>query len=143
MLFRFNINRITLLMQYFIERLGNHSTSFTARSYTCTWCGCLYSVLRGGFGIAPFRPSASDFHGSLTIANSVLKATTKVTCGVAHLLSATTMRLVYIPPLFGTQRIGESNSAACIFENTPKGALLPFGITALRERRDSNPRPTD
>lgn len=34
-------------------------------------------------------------------------------------------------PLFGTQRIGESNSAACIFENTPKGTLLPFGITTF------------
>ena len=45
------------------------------------------SVLRGGFGIAPFRPSASDFHGNLTIANNVLKATTKVTCGAARLLS--------------------------------------------------------
>ena len=96
MFFRFSINRITLLMQYFIERLGNHSTSFTARSYTCTLCGCLYSVLRGGFGIAPFRHSASDFHGSLTITNNVLKATTKVTCGVARLLSAATMRLVYM-----------------------------------------------
>lgn len=93
--------------------------------------GLILTVLRGGFGIAQFRPSASDFHGSLTITNNVLKATTKVTCGVARLLSAATMRLVYIPSLFGTQRIGESNSAACMFENAPKGTLLPFGITAF------------
>ena len=37
---------------------------------------------------------------------------------------------IYIPPLYGTHRVEESNLAACIFENTPKGTLLPFGITA-------------
>ena len=81
------------------------------------------SVSRGGFGIAPFRRSASDFHGSL-------KAITKVACGAALRDYDATIHLVYIPPLFGTQRIGESNSAACIFEHAPKGTLLPFGITA-------------
>jgi hypothetical protein len=43
--------------------------------YLLCFHGIALTVLRGGFGIAPFRPSASDFHGSLTIANSVLKAT--------------------------------------------------------------------
>ena len=38
---------------------------------------------------------------------------------------------------------GELNPAACIFENTPKGTLLPFGITALREKQDSNLQPID
>ena len=33
-------------------------------------------------------------------------------------------------PLSGTQRLRESNPLPCIFENTPKGSLLPFGITA-------------
>ena len=47
------------------------------------------SVLRGGFGIAPFRRSASDFHGSL-------KAITKVVCGAALRDYDATMHLVYM-----------------------------------------------
>ena len=46
---------------------------------------CFYHA--GGFGIAQFRPTASDFHGSLTIANKLTKAIIKVTCGAARLLS--------------------------------------------------------
>lgn len=51
--------------------------------------------ITGGFGIALFRLSASEFHGSLTIANNVLKATTKVTCGAALRDYDATMHLVY------------------------------------------------
>lgn len=70
MLFRININRITLLMQYFIERLGNLSTSFTARGCTCTWCGCGMFRITWRFWYRTVPPSASNFHGSLTITNS-------------------------------------------------------------------------
>ncbi len=94
MLSRFNINRITLLMHYFISRLGNLKTTFTAWYGTCTWCGCVF-LYRWGFCIA-HPPSASESHGSLTIANNVnLRLTTKVTYGAWRPIVTTVMRLIY------------------------------------------------
>ena len=36
---------------------------------------------------------------------------------------------IYKSPLYGIQRVEESNLAAWVFETPPKGTLLPFGIT--------------
>jgi hypothetical protein len=69
MLSRNRINRITLLMHYFMFRLGNLKTTFTAWYGTCAWCGCVF-LYRWGFCIA-HPPSASESHGSPYIANQV------------------------------------------------------------------------
>ena len=42
MLSRDCINRITLLMHYFIITLGMMITTFAAWYGTCTWCGCVF-----------------------------------------------------------------------------------------------------
>ena len=50
----------------------------------------------GGLFYRTITPCASDFHGSLTIANNVnLRPITKVTCGAWRPIVTTAMRLVY------------------------------------------------
>ena len=66
MLSRNCINRITLLMQYFIERLGNLSTSFSARGCTCTWCGCdMFRFV--GEAVSLLTKAAPGFNGRVTL----------------------------------------------------------------------------
>ena len=84
--------------------------------------------ITGGFGIAPFRPGASEFHGSLTIANNVLKATTKVTHGAWRPIVTTAMRLVYIRPFLVPNALESRTPLLAYSKTRPRGPYYRSGL---------------